>query len=244
MKQLSYSARRLFELARGQDEPDALARNRVARVLSARIATEAGLMGAVASVSASAAPWGSIAAKSTMVVGVTSALVAAGWLTMRTLRPAAPPVVSPQQAPLFATSPPPDHAEEKPSSQPHPLNATKVSGSAPAHRKHAQSSIQAESPTVPIALEAEDGLRAETDGLRLAQQALRDGMPQEALRLLDQQDLRFRDGLLHPERAAARILALCQAGQVGEARAQAVRFEQRWPRSALLGRVRAACWTP
>ncbi|HEX7599515.1 MAG TPA: hypothetical protein VF518_14960, partial [Polyangia bacterium] len=154
------------------------------------------MMGAVASASASATAWASIAAKSTLVVGVTSALVAAGWLTLRTLRPAAPPVISPQQAPLVAESSPPGHAEEKSPSNPPFSDPSKGPGSVPARRKHARAAYQPESPTAPIATGAEDGLRAETEALRLAQQALRDGMPQEALRRLDQQDLRFRDGLL------------------------------------------------
>jgi hypothetical protein len=92
--------------------------------------------------------------------------------------------------------------------------------------------------------QAQDDLRPETEGLRLAQQALRDKEPLQALKLLDAQDVRFRDGLLHQERAAMRVLALCQAGRISEAREQAGRFEQLWPRSALLGRVRTACWKP
>jgi outer membrane protein assembly factor BamD (BamD/ComL family) len=95
---------------------------------------------------------------------------------------------------------------------------------------------------MPTALAAHDVLRAETEALRLAQQALRDRQPEQALRLLEEQDLRFRDGLLRQERAAARVLALCQTGKADEARAQALRFERLWPRSALLARLRAACW--
>jgi hypothetical protein len=86
-----------------------------------------------------------------------------------------------------------------------------------------------------------DPLRAETDGLRMAQQALRDDKPRLALELLQAQDLHFPDGALEQERFAARVLALCQAGLVAEARTQAVRFEQRWPRSPLKSRVRSAC---
>ena len=86
-----------------------------------------------------------------------------------------------------------------------------------------------------------DPLRAEADGLREAQRALRNGQAQTALQLLAVQDARFAGGLLVEERAAARVLSLCQAGLNERARLEAVRFAQRWPRSALLSRVRAGC---
>jgi hypothetical protein len=244
MKQLSPSARRLFELARGQDEPDELARNRVARALAVRIAAGASLTAAGASAATSAAHLGWIAAKSALVVGVTGVLVAGGWLTWRTLRPADSPFASPYQPAMVAKPAPAVHAEEKPSPEPRPLDTIRDPGKVPVYRKPARPAVQSESPTRSPAVEAEDRLRAETEALRLAQQALRERMPEQALRLLDEQDLRFRGGLLPQERTAARILALCQAGRVGEARVQALRFEQLWPRSALLGRVRAACWVP
>jgi hypothetical protein len=98
------------------------------------------------------------------------------------------------------------------------------------------------SPAVSVQPQGDDPLRAETDALRTAQQALRGGQPRLALDLLDAQDRRFADGALEQERLAARVLALCQSGLVAEARAQAARFEQRWPRSPLKSRVRAACW--
>jgi len=71
---------------------------------------------------------------------------------------------------------------------------------------------------------------------------LRDGSPSEALAVLDEQDVRFRHGRLQEERAAARVLALCQAGRTAEAKSLAAHFEQAWPRSNLRARVHAACW--
>jgi hypothetical protein len=242
MKRLSSSAYRLFELVRGQDEPDELARNRVAHALSVKIASGAGAMATGASV-AKSATLGAIAAKSTLVVGITGTLVAAGWLATRPPRPAAPPPMAarPQAAVVAQATP---VVEEEPTSvAPAPApEATKAAGRVSASRKLVRSVSQPEASTV--VSRAEDELRPETEALRLAQQALRDKMPLQALKLLDAQDLRFRDGLLNQERAAMRVLALCQAGQVDEARVRAVRFEQLWPRSALLGRVRSACWAP
>lgn len=98
------------------------------------------------------------------------------------------------------------------------------------------------STAISVQPQVDDPLRAETDALRTAQQALRTGQPRLALDLLAAQDRRFADGALEQERLAARVLALCQAGLVAEARTQAARFEERWPRSPLKSRVRSACW--
>jgi hypothetical protein len=242
MKQPSPSARRLFELARGQDEPDELARTRVGRALSVKIAAGASLTAAGAT-AAPALAWVSIVTKSALVLGVSGAMVAGGYLTLRSLRPV-PPAATPSPAPLVGKPAPAAHPEEPPPLAPSGAAAAKEPSKAPVARRlarHASSSEVTAHRAVP---EVEDGLRAETEALRLAQQALREKEPTRALRLLDEQDLQFRDGQLPQERTAARILALCQAGQVDAARAQARRFEDRWPRSALLGRVRAACWSP
>jgi hypothetical protein len=243
MKQLSPSARRLFELARGQDEPDASARNRVAHALAAKIATGASPGAVGASAYASAAGWGSIAVKSALVVSVTGALAAGGWLALRSPRPVAPSGTVPQTASRIAQPTAKVHIDEARSPESPESDAVEDQGGAPIHRKPGRLSLRMEAPpsTPPPVPATPDRLRAETEALRLAQQALRDGTPRQTLRLLDEQDERFPDGLLQQERAAARVLALCQAGLVREARAQASRFERLWPRSALLGRVRAAC---
>jgi len=90
--------------------------------------------------------------------------------------------------------------------------------------------------------ELPDQLRAETSALRAAQQALRAGDAERALSLLNQQDATYQQGLLQQERSAARVLALCQSGKVDGARAEAARFEQRWPKSPLVARIRSACF--
>ena len=163
---------------------------------------------------------------------------------MRTLRPAAPPATSPHPAGLVGKPAPAVHVDETLSFVPRASDTTKEPGKASVNRRAARHSPPSDPTTGSPASAAEDRLRAETEALRLAQHALREKAPERALELLDEQDLRFRDGQLPQERTAARILALCQAGRVAEARVQAVRFERLWPHSALLGRVRAACWTP
>jgi hypothetical protein len=260
----SPSARRLFDLARGQDEPDATARNRVACALLAKIATGASLTTGDSPAPTQPTSSASTMARSLTAVGVVAALVTAGWLTSRTLRLPAPAVGSPHRADPVTEPAPMVVPQDMPSSEPlapsgadsPPSGVTPGPGKAPVYERFAPPSTHparerpreaarpefAADPST--AGEPADRLRAETEALRLAQQALRDGSPQQALSLLDEQDLRFRDGLLQEERAAARALALCQAGRVGEARAQALRFERLWPRSALRARVHSACLTP
>jgi hypothetical protein len=96
----------------------------------------------------------------------------------------------------------------------------------------------------PAASRAKDPLLAETEALRAAQRALRNGDATRALELLHEQERTYAAGSLHEERAAARILALCQAGLADAARASTERFVQRWPRSALRARVISACRAP
>jgi hypothetical protein len=251
MKQLSPAARRLFELSRGQDEPDALARNRVGRALSVRIASGASASAMASSVSGSAAGiLGSAVAKSVLVASVTTALVAAGWLTSRSFRhPLAQEKARSEVEASEATSTAAHPAakprlEEKPSpEQPAAHLVSDPSGAAPTRRQPVRPSMRVEPKASAPARtpEAMDRLHAETDALRSAQRALRDRKPRQALELLDEQDARFRDGILAQERAAARILALCQAGLAAKAHEQAERFERLWPGSALVGRVRSAC---
>jgi hypothetical protein len=101
-------------------------------------------------------------------------------------------------------------------------------------------------PVAPVAAPAAtaDSLAAEARALEDVQQALRNGDVERALALLDEQDARYRTGTLEEERAAARVLALCQGGLSGRARDAAARFERRWPRSTLMARVRSACRAP
>ena len=246
MNQLSPAARRLFELSRDQDEPDALARNRVGRALAARIASGASASAMVASVPGAAAGiLGSAVGKSVLVASVTTALVAAGWLTSRSFRH---PVAQEKARSEVAARTMAAHPAAKPRLEeklsPEQSAAYLVSdpsGVAPTPRQPVRPSIRTEKKASAPAREAMDRLHAETDALRSAQRALLDRKPRQALELLDEQDARFRDGVLEQERAAARVLALCQAGLATKAYEQAERFERLWPGSALVGRVRSAC---
>lgn len=84
-------------------------------------------------------------------------------------------------------------------------------------------------------------LEAEAAALANIQRALRDGMPERALSLLDAEERAWQGGALAPERAAARVFALCAAGRATEGRRLARRFLAHHPDSPLAERVRESC---
>lgn len=92
-----------------------------------------------------------------------------------------------------------------------------------------------------IASTARGRLLDEGRALAQVQKALSEHRGRDALRLLDAQTQQFVDGALAPERAAARVFALCDAEKRVESRTAAERFAQTWPDSPLLGRVLATC---
>jgi len=96
----------------------------------------------------------------------------------------------------------------------------------------------APAPATPAAADP-DTLAAETHRLREARAALKGGDASRALSLLDEQSAAGPQ--LREERAAARVLALCDLGRVDDARAAAARFLAESPRSPMADRVRASC---
>jgi len=94
-------------------------------------------------------------------------------------------------------------------------------------------------PALPAVPATPDRLRAETEALRLAQKRCATNASTNAP-LLDEQDERFHDGLLQQEVAQpCSSLVPGRSGQGGACAGQSIRAAL--PRSALLGRVRAAC---
>jgi hypothetical protein len=89
---------------------------------------------------------------------------------------------------------------------------------------------------------APSSLAAEVEVMHEVESSLRAGKPADALALLDapQGNERF----MGEERAAARVVTLCQLGRVESARAEAARFLHDRPRSPLAARVRATCAKP
>jgi len=94
-----------------------------------------------------------------------------------------------------------------------------------------------EPPPAPVV----DPLLAETKRLRAVHGAMKEGDPEQALRLLDETSAGAEGQSLRAERTAARVLALCKLGRVAEAHAEAARFLAESPGSLLADRVRKAC---
>jgi hypothetical protein len=111
-------------------------------------------------------------------------------------------------------------------------------GSAAPGRPRASSNSRGEAlPSLPRSQQ----LAAEIELLARVNVAVNAGDGKRALDLLGEYDRRFGAGILAEERVAASVLALCAAGRAREARAAAERFQRRWPRSPLLGRIEASC---
>jgi hypothetical protein len=245
MNQLSPEARRLFQLARGVDEPSPDSLKRIERSLASRLARGVGIAATSAlwAQSASGVLLGTTKVVSIAVVaGAVSAVGVWALKSPETARHASVPAVS--VAGVAGKAAPGGMAQPATSVNEAPLasaDAVPSQLSPTVNRSVPRPSVAAAGSGA-VATEAPDQLRDETRELRQAQQALRSGNVELALKLLNQQDKTFNRGVLQEERSAARILALCQSGQSDRARTEAARFEQRWPKSALLARVRSSCF--
>jgi hypothetical protein len=79
--------------------------------------------------------------------------------------------------------------------------------------------------------------------LNEAQTANQSGDSRRALTLLHEYAVRFPAGRLADVRAVARLVALCNLGQVSRARQEADRFQARYPNSPFNERVKGICAT-
>ncbi len=77
--------------------------------------------------------------------------------------------------------------------------------------------------------------------LRRAQRSLRDGYPDESLEILNRMDTELTGGVLQEERAVARVLALCESGEIRQAKQAAERFLAAYPSSVHGARIRTSC---
>ncbi|MCR9166210.1 MAG: hypothetical protein ACE37F_32015 [Nannocystaceae bacterium] len=131
--------------------------------------------------------------------------------------------------------------EPVPTSEPAPVStATPVEPTPPqlpAKRRRAA----APPPPADAQLEPASSLAAETRMLDRARKAVARKRPAEALSILDEAASRFPGGVLVQERAALRVVALCDAGRTEAGRKAAASFVTSHPRSALRTRVQSAC---
>lgn len=245
MSDLSPRARRLIELGRVGDEPDAAAKDRV----RSRLLLAAGTAAAASATAKTATAAGKLWAGAAMVKiagGVCAVGIAAGGATWFAASRAPDP--QPQQqvqapavrqhaigsgeqpeTPVIAVAEPEATVEaQRPTRQ---KAAAIASTSAPMESATAPS----EPPAAPSSLEGEIRL------LRDAQAALSRGDASRSLELLEQHQSRYPNGVMSQEREAARVIALCKLGRRDEARAEAAHFVEQHPTSPLSARVRGSC---
>jgi hypothetical protein len=87
----------------------------------------------------------------------------------------------------------------------------------------------------------DDSLPAEMTLIQGANDAVRLGRFETALRLLDRHHARFPNGILREERSGLHVLALCGLGQTAAGLRERGSFLRDSPRSVLTDKVRAAC---
>lgn len=108
---------------------------------------------------------------------------------------------------------------------------------APAGARSAVSAAAAVGP----APRANYALQAETRLVRAGLAALHAGDPARALALFDEHARSYPNGILADERAAERIVSLCELGRASEARTAALLFLRDHRTSPLSERVRSSC---
>jgi hypothetical protein len=240
MTDLSPESKALIELARADDEPNAVDRARVRRALGASLAT--GL--AVSSATSAAAGAGLKAAagvglsgtmKIAMWVGVGMAV---GALTTTTAMVA---LRSPAAAPTSVTRPAPREASPVVTASP-PVEET------PVVEPSSTATIPLEVTSKPTPSRAPQpspsSLAAEMRLLETARAALSGGDARRALELIQEHEREFPGGSLSEERRASKVFALCELGRRAEAARAAAEFLRIAPASPLRGRVLDSCAFP
>ncbi len=141
-----------------------------------------------------------------------------------------------------APAPEPEPATTGPIADPIPTPPIVEPKPAPSRRpaKKRPAATQQPAPK-PVPAKPESSLAAETRLLDRARKAVAGGRAGEALSILRDAQTRFPNGVLKQERAALRVVALCDAGKHEAGRKAAAAFSRAHPRSALRGRVDAAC---
>ncbi|HYQ15026.1 MAG TPA: hypothetical protein VEQ58_04700 [Polyangiaceae bacterium] len=211
---LSPKARALLQRAREDMLPEAGERDRIEALLNARLAPLAPIPDASGWRFSAANAWR--AALGVAVVG------GAGFLV---LKPAAPNA-APAPSITVASVSKPVAAQ--------PVASTEVDDAPPIvepDRAPAPESASA----APV---TQDYLAQEVALLSRATSALRAGRADEALKLLDEHQRKFRSGLLSVDRRTARAQALCALMRISEGRAELARLP---PQSPAAARATRAC---
>lgn len=234
----------LVKASRTVNTPSADDRERNRRHLAGRIAAGAvvvfGAHEAAATAGAhGAGGWASAWLSGGLAKWIAVSLVVAGsgagmaaYLARGTAGSRPPAVVAearkPTTAPLAAA--PPASADATPATAQAPSeSASPVNAVVPASSAVSGSAVGARA------------FERELELLRAARRALDTGSPARALSFLDRYAAEFPHGSLRSECQAARILALCSAGQLAAGQQARDQFLKQQPNSPLAGRVRASC---
>jgi hypothetical protein len=252
VKGLSRETRLLLDRGRGETlEPEHRAR--------LKRSVFAGAFGASAAATTLTAGWMATAAKVTaalIFVGGATTLVAVGTGTRGA--PSHPPsaqtvvTATPVEAREHAPAPsttvdsvrvdPPVAEPARPGSHglsnEAPQAATPAAASSPTSRASATAGASAHAPSEPSLASS---LHEEALLVREANAALESGDAARSLALAEEHARRFPNGALLPEGSAVHILALCQAGQLDQARTETGAFLLAHPEGPLSMRVRSSC---
>jgi hypothetical protein len=211
---------------------------RLKRVLVAQIAAAS-----VVATTTSAAAWTAVATK--VVVGI----VLVGVVVAEVAPKRAPESTSHTRTPVSTTSPLPLPlplpVPEPVRPAPLPPEPAMASTSSPRVAPPSPSSprvvLPAEAPPTVLPASPPSTLEEETRLLHEADDAMRSGDAEHALRVLDTSAARYPNSSLAPERSAERVFALCLAGQKDAAHDAAAQFLAIQAVGPLANRVRASC---
>jgi hypothetical protein len=243
MTELSTEARALLALTRASDGPTDANRRRVAQALAASVGAVGSSLVSPGVAAAAAKSAGTTAAATGVATGssvlgkvLVSAIVGFGVgvavavpVTVVAQKPTEQPQPTTTNAAIAIQSPPgPAGTLAWPAQAPILQRATAPEGSTPRPRA---STIEGES----------SALTREVELLASVQWELNAARGRQALKLLDDYEGRGPASMLAPERAAARVLALCQVGEVAGARQLANEFLRSAPNSPVVPRIRRSC---
>jgi len=194
-------------------------------------------------------------AKGVAGLALVSSIGGGGYLAVHALRYDAPIARTTPEAPPGANPPSvwSTPAEPTPVAPSRAARGSAVATETPRRARDAPAAVAARErastapkPTEPTAPAEEAGsvrapstLADETRLLWEADQAVRAGNSARALALLDEHASRYPDGALGPERAAERVVALCNMGRVDAATVRAYLVSH--PNSSLNDRIQQTC---
>jgi hypothetical protein len=236
---LSSDGRSIMDSARAALGPSSADRARLRVALASRLAASAA---ATASTAAAKPLLGLLSSKLMLAIGSGFAIALCGslgyvWLKSPPTRQVAARVGAPPARP--SPSPPLRGSASSPELEP---VAPSSSGVAPAARAGLPGSLRRMAKTSPSSSgELAPDVEGEVALLAEAQKALAAGQPARALHFLDEHASAYPRGALGPERAVARVIALCKLGNFAAAQRDAAAFLRDAPTSPVSERIRAAC---